>query len=170
MLRRSDLMKLDGRAPPQLNWFRANDTTSRPQLIRGGLAVTLGCVLTLFTALTPVLHLQESLRLTLGFIGSAMLLYGLVIGFVVLPRMLFTDQYVAIRKTGLWIALGKGEPDVVPWDTIDRVRADGDVLVIDMKDAPERRISLLFGSKKQIDLAACLDEARRKAAHGLLEE
>jgi hypothetical protein len=152
---------------PFVQWWRADDDGIRGQLIRGGFSITLGGALTLTTALSERLHLGDTLKIGLGLLGSAALMFGLITGFVLVPKLLFTDHYIGIRKKALFLSLSTGE-EHLDWDDIERVFHRDGVLVILGKDGEERTIARTFGGKSPRELADILDDARRKALHDLL--
>jgi hypothetical protein len=154
-------------AEPFVQWWRADDDGIRGQLIRGGVSITLGATLTLLTALSDRLHLSSATKIGLGLLGSASLLFGLVTGFVLVPKLLFSDHYIGIRKKALFLSLSTGE-EHLDWDEIERVFHRDEALVILGKDGEERIIARRFGGKTPRELADILDDARRKALHDLL--
>ncbi len=95
-------------------------------------------------------------------IGAIALLFGLVTGFVTLPRFLFVDHYVAIGETSLHLSLHSGH-EAVPWDDITRIYERDGQLIIEHKESEEHAIARTFGGKTTKELAPLLEQARRKA-------
>jgi hypothetical protein len=151
---------------PFVQWFRVDDDGIRKQLIRGGIATTLGGTLTLLVTLSDRLHLSSGMTFGLGLLGSAGLMFGLITGFVLVPKLLFADHFIGIRKKTLHLSLSNGE-ETLAWEDIERVHCRDGALVILAKDGEEHVITRRFGGKSQAELATLLDDARRKALHNL---
>ncbi len=144
------------------SWFRADDVGLQGALVRGGLAIALGATLLLLTGLSDRLHFPSGARITCAVIGAIALLFGLVTGFVTLPRFLFVDHYVAIGETSLHLSLHSGQ-QAVPWDDIARIYERDGQLIIEHKESEEHAIARTFGGKTTKELAPLLEQARRKA-------
>lgn len=144
------------------SWFRADDVGIQGALVRGGLAIALGATLLLLTGLSERLHLPDSVRVACAIVGTVGMLFGLVTGFVTLPRFLFVDHYVAIGESSLHLSLNSGQ-EALPWDGIARIYERDGQLIIEHKEGEEHAIARTFGGKTTRELAPLLEQARRKA-------
>lgn len=98
--------------------------------------------------------------------GSVVMLAGLFLGFGTMARMLFEDVYLAIREGGLLVH-ENGTDLEVSWDDLAGVDVDldrGQLAVC--KKSGERLV--FHGGQSAPDIAARIEEAKRKAAYGLL--
>lgn len=145
------------------SWYRADDIGLNGALIRGGVTIALGATLLLLTGLSDRLHFPDGARITCAVGGSIALLFGLVTGFVTLPRFLFSDHYVAIGETSLHLSLQSGQSST-PWDEIARIYERNGNLVIEHKEGEPHEIARTFGGKTAKELAPLLEQARLKAA------
>jgi len=149
-----------------LSWYRADDIGVQGALIRGGIAIALGGTALLLTGLSDRLHFTDTIRITCGVIGAIGLLFGLVTGFVTLPRFLFSDHYVALGETQLHLSLASGQT-ATPWEDIARIYEKNGELVIEPKEGEPHIIARTFGGKPTKELAPLLEQARLKAALNL---
>ena len=144
------------------SWFRADDIGMQGTLVRGGVTIALGATLLLLTGLSERLHFSSGVRITCTIVGSGALLFGLVTGFVTLPRFLFVDHYVAIGETSLHLSLQSGQK-AVPWEDIARIYERDGSIIIEHKESEEHAIARTFGGKTAKELAPLLNHARLKA-------
>jgi hypothetical protein len=143
-------------------WYRADDVGLQGALIRGGVSIALGATLLLLTGLSARLHFPDGVRITCAVVGAVAMLFGLVTGFVTLPRFLFSDHYVAIGETSLHLSLQSGQK-AVPWDEIARIYERNGSLIIEHKEHEPHEIARTFGGKTAKELAPLLEHARLKA-------
>jgi hypothetical protein len=101
-------------------------------------------------------------------VGSAILLYGLICGFVSLPRLLAHDAFVGVRRDALMVSSGTGPALVFPWDDIARIAHADDRLVVHLRDGAPHVIDQKFGPTPVSHIAQKLEYLRRKAAMNLL--
>lgn len=112
-----------------------------------------------------VTRINESLGHTIALAGGVTLLAGLVLGFGAMAMMLFENVYLVIQETGVLLH-DNGKETTVPWSELDEVRVDEGYVVLVRKEADAIR---WFAGKGAPDVRAKVDDARRKALHGLLK-
>ena len=144
-------------------WWRADDDGLRGTLLRSALAISLGGSLLLVTGLSERVHFTEAVRITSAILGTAALMFGLVTGFVTMPRLLFSDHYIGVGQTALHLSLRSGAEELA-WDDIVRIYEREGAIVIEHKDLEERTIARRFGGKSPAELAVVLEQARMKSA------
>lgn len=149
-----------------ITFYRAEDARLRALLVRGGLSLGAGAALTLLCALTERLHLDPAVRITLSVLGCSLLVFGLVNGFFMLPKLLRDDRYISARTDGLLLCNGESQ-ELLPWDSMARITARDGHMVIDLREAESRILKTQF-AKAPPALAAELDTIRRKASMNLL--
>jgi hypothetical protein len=150
-----------------ITFYRADDERLRPLLVRGGLSLAAGAAITLLCALTERLHLDPGLRVVLSVLGCSLLVFGLVSGFFMLPKLLRDDRYISARTDGLLVCNGDSQ-ELVAWDSVARVTAKAGELVLELREADSRVLQTRFGGKTPELLAAELETIRRKASMNLL--
>ena len=111
-----------------------------------------------------VSRIDEGLGHTIALAGGVMLLAGLVLGFGAMAMMLFENVYLVIQETGVLLH-DNGKETKVPWSELDAVRLDAGYVVLVRREADAIR---WFAGKGAPDVRAKVDDARRKALHGLL--
>jgi hypothetical protein len=154
---------------PFTKWYRADDIGIRGALVRGGLAIAGGATLLLLTGLSDRLHFTDAVRIVCTIAGSAGLLFGLVTGFVTLPRFLFSDHYIALGESSLHLSLRSGQ-EAVPWGDIERIFEKNGELVIQRKEAEPHIIARTFDGKSPRELAPLLEHARLRAVMGIASD
>ena len=112
-----------------------------------------------------VSRIDEGLGHTIALAGGVMLLAGLVLGFGAMAMMLFENVYLVIQETGVLLH-DNGKETKVPWSELDAVRLDAGYVVLVRREAGAIR---WFAGKGAPDVRAKVDDARRKALHGLLK-
>ncbi len=112
-----------------------------------------------------VSRIDEGLGHTIALAGGVMLLAGLVLGFGAMAMMLFENVYLVIQETGVLLH-DNGKETKVPWSELDAVRLDAGYVVLVRREADAIR---WFAGKGAPDVRAKVDDARRKALHGLLK-
>lgn len=114
-----------------------------------------------------VRRLPESLSHTISLVGGVTMLAGLVMAFGALAMMLFENVYIAIEDQRL-LFHDNGKETAVGWDGLEGVEVEGRtgfLIVKRSRGAPLR----WYAGKPAKDIAAKIQEARRKAMHGLLK-
>lgn len=98
--------------------------------------------------------------------GGVVMLSGLVLGFGTMATMLFEDVYLVIRDSGLLVH-DNGKDVEVAWDELAAVDLD-----LERGQVALRRTggdSFVFhGGRSAAGIAARIEDAKRKATHGLL--
>jgi hypothetical protein len=131
-------------------------------LVVAGVLVTLGAS----TVGAHLMHRLGSSGAVVSLAGGAVLLAGLVLGFGTMAQMLFEDVYLKIEEAGLLVH-ENGRETRIAWESLERVdgRGDDGLVVIQPAGTDPMRF---FAGKTAGDVAAKIEEAKRKAAHGLL--
>lgn len=156
--------------PPRLlRFYRADDLGVRGALVRGGASISLGALVMMLTALSHRIALADTTRIGMSFLGVSLLLFGLVTGFVMVPRLLFRESYVGIREDALLVVVDNAE-EVIPWESIERIAVQDDVAIIRLREGEPRPLTRRYAGNTPRVLANLLDDARRKASLGLLRE
>ncbi len=147
---------------PGVDFFRVDRSGSTKRLL------TIAGVLVAGGATTVGAHLVRRLAavshlITLG--GGVAMLAGLVLGFGTMAVMLFENVWLSIREAGL-VVHENGREVTIEWEDLASASADAaGFVVLDRKaKAPLR----WYAGKTAKDVATRIDEARRKAAMGIL--
>jgi hypothetical protein len=114
-------------------------------------------------------HQPERVRVVATVLGLVLTLAGPVTAILGLRRPLNEDLYIAVLLEGLLLHL-EGEPKTIPWDDLLRVTARPATpgLVLELRDGSRIALDGVFAGVTSAELAARLDDARRKAAFSLL--
>lgn len=112
-----------------------------------------------------VTRIDAGLAHTIALAGGVTLLAGLVLGFGAMAMMLFENVYLVIQESGVLLH-DNGKETKVPWADLDGVDLDAGYVVLRRKEADAIR---WFAGKGAADVRAKVDDARRKALHGLLK-
>lgn len=141
----------------------------------------------LLTVGPPMVLFSAALRkfphsTAIGVAGAALMIAGLVIGFVGIGSLMFDDRYLAVVEGGLLVHLGKDET-FYAWESLEAIRHEGTWLVVVPRPLPEGDSpatashaapragtdSLRFplSKKKVAEIAARLEEWRRRDAWNL---
>lgn len=97
--------------------------------------------------------------------GGVTMIAGLVLAFGALAMMLFENVYLSIRDDGLLVH-ENGRDTNIPWGELTRVVLDTKGFVDLCRDGHEP-VRWFAGSAAK-NVATRVEEAKRKAAHGLL--
>lgn len=147
---------------PGIDFFRVDRSgRTRTLLVVAAVLVTVG-------ASTVGAHLMRRLGSSgaiVSLAGGAVLLTGLVLGFGTMAMMLFENVYLSIEEGGLLVHENGRETRIV-WDELARVEARDGMVVLARTRADETMG--FFAGKAAGNVAARIEEAKRKAAHGLL--
>jgi hypothetical protein len=147
----------------RLDFFRVDRSgPTKRLLVVAGLLVAVG-------ASAIGAHLMHRLESGVGHLislgGGLTMLTGLVVGFGAMAMMLFENVYLQIRDEAL-VLHENGKETIIPWAEVEAVDVDGRYLVIARSDGEAVR---WFAGEAAKDVWGRVDDARRKAAHGLLK-
>jgi len=148
---------------PGVDFFRIDRSAATTRLlVTGGLLVTCGA-----TAVGAhlVRRLPESMSRIISLSGAAAVIGGLVLAFGSLAMMMFEDIYLAIRDEGLLVH-EDGKETTIAWDELSAVVVDAPrgLVALHRKD---KEVLEWHAGKAAKNVAARIEEAKRKAAHGL---
>jgi hypothetical protein len=106
---------------------------------------------------------------TITVLGAASILAGLVLSIFVARPILTHDEYVAALEKGLLLKVDT-EESFFAWGAIEDVRWDAERagVIIRMREGEAMIVAKPFGRAKGDEVAAKLDEVRRKAEFRLL--
>jgi hypothetical protein len=150
-------------ATPGVDFFRIDRSAStRRLLVTAALLVAAGA-----TAIGA--HLVHRISPEIGhlvsLLGGLATMTGLVLGFGTMAMMLFEDVYLAIEKERVRLH-ENGKDIAIAWDDLEAVVADETTVVL--RRAKGEAVRFPAG-KNARDVARRIEEAQRKAAHGLLD-
>jgi hypothetical protein len=97
--------------------------------------------------------------------GGISMVGGLVLAFGALAMMLFEDVYLAIRDEGLLLH-ENGRETLVAWDELTKVVVHPEGF-LELRRADKDPVRWFAGASAK-DVASRVEEAKRKASHGLL--
>ena len=148
-----------------VDFFRVDRSgATRRLLVVAGVLVTVG-------ATTIGAHLVSRLGPDTGhlvsLVGGTMVISGLVLGFGAMAMLLFENVYLLIREDGVLLH-ENGKETTIGWGDLERATLDGGstgFLVLQRRDAQPVR---WFAGTNVKAVHQRIEEARRKALHGLL--
>jgi hypothetical protein len=150
-------------ATPGVDFFRVDRSAStRRLLVTAAFLVAAGA-----TAIGA--HLVHRIAPEVGhlvsLLGGLATMTGLVLGFGTMAMMLFENVYLAIEKERVCVH-ENGKDVAIAWDDLAGVAVEENVIVLRRgKGEPVR----FPAGKSARDVARRIEEAKRKAAHGLLD-
>ena len=148
--------------------YRIN-MTSRvwPFLVPAALLISLGALGVCMAFVTHGPFAPYASTITIG--GAASILAGLVLTIFVARPVLTHDEYLAALETGLLVKVDEGER-FFAWGAIEAVRweAARAGVVIRMREGEPIVVAKPFGTAKGEDVAAKLEDVRRKVDFRLL--
>jgi len=153
--------------PRIVEWYRADPgPRMRRILVAGPAILTLGGLVIAASFLT---HLPRDARLVSALVGFVFVAGGALFTMVAMNRLLRDDVYLALRTDGLVLRSPEGET-LVPWDTLESARweASRAELVLARTGAAPVRVQRGFGRVSGAELAARIEQTRRRAAMNLL--
>jgi hypothetical protein len=153
--------------PETLEFLRADTPGIAGRLVRSTIIATIGAMVLLVGGLSIFLHVPKGLQPFLAAAGTVTLLYGLTIAFVTIPRALFDDSALSVRRDGLFFEGGKGKSELFAWDAVVAVAADAGELVLTLDSGETRRFPRTYGGKTAAELATLIEHTRKKAALNL---
>ena len=117
-------------------------------------------------------HLMHRLDTETGhvvsLVGGVVMIGGLVLAFGSLAMMLFENVYLAIRDDAL-VLHDNGKETIVAWDDLTGVSAERDKKgFVTLKRKSGKPVAWYAGTESET-VAAKVEDARRKALHGLLK-
>lgn len=99
--------------------------------------------------------------------GGLLTISGLILGFGAMAMLLFENAYLLIQKEGLLLH-ENGKETMLRWTDLDTMTLDAPSGVIVF--APARgKVVRWFAGKNAKEVLAKIEEAKRKADHGLLK-
>jgi hypothetical protein len=146
-----------------VDFFRIDRARSVKRLL--AVAITLVLVGSTSIGAHLVSRVDEGLAHLISLVGGTLLLGGLVLGFGAMAMLLFENVYLVIQEAGLLLH-DNGKEMQIPWADLEAVKVDEGYVVLERKDAEAVR---WFAGKTAKDISAKVDDARRKALHGLLK-
>lgn len=147
-----------------VDFFRVDRSgTTAKLLVSGALLVMCGA-----SAIgTHLMHrLPDSVSHLVSLAGGIAVIGGLVMAFGTLAMMLFENVYLAIREDGLLIH-DNGKETVVPWEELEEVVVLAPKGLVELRRRENDPLRWFAGSAAK-DVGGRIEEAKRKAAHGLL--
>jgi hypothetical protein len=141
--------------------------TSRKILIPAGIMVFCGAPAVCFGfAVKGSLH---SHVVALGF-GGAVLVAGLLLGFLGMARLVGEDSYVAIAQDGVCVKT-KSSDIFYSWSDLASIKSESAALVLQKSGGDQSvRVEGKYGGLTSTDLAARLEDWRRKSGWKLTPE
>jgi len=114
-----------------------------------------------------VSHLGESVAHAIALLGGLIVVSGLILGFGGLAMLVFENVYMLIEEEGLRFH-DNGKETSVPWADLEGATLDKEFgfVVFARKEGKPVRWFAGDGAK---DVRAKVEEAKRKALHGLLK-
>lgn len=103
-----------------------------------------------------------------GGLGLATIVGGALACILWLRRVLAEERYLALRTDGIYFRDG-ARREVVRWEDVREVRAEGEVLVLERHDGTRWSRAERFAGASAEDLARRARDTRGKALFGLLE-
>ena len=147
-----------------VDFFRVDRSgTTTKLLVSGVVLVTTGA-----SAIgAHLMHrLPESVSHVVSLAGGIAAVGGLVTAFGALAMMLFENVYMSVRDEGLLIH-DNGKETAVPWEELEEVVVLAPEGVVELRRRDKEALRW-FAGKSAKDVGARVEEARRKALHGLV--
>jgi hypothetical protein len=150
-------------ATPDVDFFRVDRSGWVKRLL--ALAVLLVAVGAFLIGGHLVSRLDESTSHLVSLAGGLIVAVGLITGFGAMAMILLENVYLLIGPDGL-VCHDNGKETKIAWADLEAVTVDAPGFVIlTRRDAEALR---WFAGKGAANVSARVDEARRKALHGLL--
>ena len=148
-----------------------NDVEALDQLVTEGVTSLVQNTLVLVGSSLIGAHLVSRLEESLGHLvslaGGLITVSGLILGFGAMAMLVFENVYVLIKDDGVLLH-ENGKETSIAWGDLDGVRVDSQApgfLVFERRAATSFR---WFHGKSAKAVCARVEEAKRKAMHGLL--
>jgi hypothetical protein len=146
-----------------VDFFRIDRARSVKRLL--ALAITMVLVGSTSIGAHLVSRFDEGLAHLISLGGGTLLLAGLVLGFGAMAMLLFENVYLVIQEAGVLVH-DNGKETTIPWSDLESVKVDDGYVVLQRAEKDAVR---WFAGKMAKDVCAKVDDARRKALHGLLK-
>ena len=151
------------RAGARLDFFRVDRSgPTKRLLVVAGVLISVGMFL-IGAHLVSRLEATSSHNITL--VGGLMLATGLITGFGAMAMMLFENVYLQIKKEGVLLH-ENGKETEIAWGELESIEHETMFLVLKRSNAEPVR---WFAGKDAPHVRSQVEEAKRKAAHGLLK-
>lgn len=148
---------------PGVDFFRVDRSgVTRRLLVTGVLMVTAGAT---GVGAHLVHRLPYAVSRMVSLIGAATVIGGLVLAFGSLAMIMFENVYLSIRDDGLLVH-DDGKETTIAWEELSSVVVDGPKGILELHRAGKETLHWHAGRAAK-DVAARIDEAKRKATHGL---
>ncbi len=154
--------------PELLEWFRVDRSRATTKLlIIGTVLVFVGASL---VAAGFVTHSDSAWLTVTAWVGSLVLIVGLVTAFGGLTVLIARDEYVGVRVDGVLVH-HVAEETLVPWSDLARVdlSEDGREVRLHVREGAPVVLRQPYSDVSQTELAAHLEEIRRKASLGTID-
>ncbi|MEM9190181.1 MAG: hypothetical protein AAGF12_13435 [Myxococcota bacterium] len=162
-LAEDDLLRSDAYI---VEWYRLDQNAQIVKVLAlGALLMAPGSAL-VGVGISPY-PIPELLRILLTLLGALMTVGGPAICILGLRNVMAVDSYIALRTDGLVCHLSPS-PTLTLWENIIDIEADGEVLVLVLRDDTTERIDQRFNGIRPEELVKRMREVRRKALFGLL--
>jgi hypothetical protein len=151
-------------ATPGIDFFRVDRSGSvRRLLITAGTLVAIGASL-IGGHLVHRLGPELGRLISLG--GGLTVAFGLILGFGAMAMLLFENVYLLIVEDGV-LCHENGKETKIAWGDLDAVKLDEEAgfVVFQRREAGPIR---WFAGKTAEDVRTRIEDAKRKALHGLL--
>jgi hypothetical protein len=149
---------------PGVDFFRVDRSgTTKRRLAIAGVLVAVGST----TVGAHLVRRLDAVNHLVSLAGGATMLAGLVLGFGTMALMLFENVWLSIRESGLLVH-ENGQETTIAWEDLQSASADESGFVVIARRS-EGAVRWYAGNGAR-DVAQRIEEARRKAAHGLLRE
>jgi hypothetical protein len=149
---------------PGVDFFRVDRSATTRRLLVSGVCLVTGGATAIGAHL--VRRLPESMSHLVSLVGGLAVIAGLVTSFGTLAMMLFENVYMTIRDDGLLVH-DNGKETVIAWEELADVVVDAPKGLVELR-RPEKEVLRWHAGKAARDVAGRIEEAKRKAAHGLL--
>lgn len=148
-----------------IDFFRVDRSgATRRLLVIAGVLVSVGmtCV-----GAHLVRRLPNDLAHVISLGGGLTVISGLILGFGSMAMLLFENVYLLIREDGL-LCHENGKETLITWAELSEATLDADAGVVVFERRAGASIRWYAG-KNARDVHAHVEDARRKALHGLLK-
>lgn len=156
------------RKPCVLEFYREDTPGMVRALVFAGALISVGALCTLLGALSHQMGISKAYESVIGLFGAALLLIGLIRGFIVFPRVLWQERSLAVEREGVRFTWHDQEPEFYTWSEVNVFEGTPGALLLRFADGSVRAYSGRFGGKDFVDLAKSLESCRRKAQFSLL--
>ena len=147
----------------RLDFFRVDRSGPTKRLL--ALAVVLVCIGMFLIGAHLVSRLESGSSHTITLVGGLLLATGLILGFGAMAMMLFENVYLQIKTDGLLLH-ENGKETSIAWSDLEAVENEMPFVVLKRTGTDPVR---WFAGKDAAKVRDQVEEARRKAAHGLLK-